>query len=347
MSGDNKLRVIRDDFLNQFINGPLKLLISVIANECSGLALCFRKEYKKNREYDYVSIYYKGHQLFKVTNQVNQIKAEFNFNHAKFSDDWEDMLERLCGMGFFLNIPKSELKPDDGRSLVEILRSRKFGTQKPEPKSGTSELRLVIDKKNADCSIAWHDAIKDIKKLMCDFLGQNNPKNYQEKNDQLEIMLRNRNFENGYVFYDLEYQLPRTSSKTEKIIGQIDLMGIHFKNGKPVALALTELKSTQEAVENPKTGVEAHYEAMVKYLEDDEFIPKRGIEAHSAMTNLMNIGLMEVRPLDVEDFKLLSPEILFLFTCKAKENSSVKENFKRAHDEDVICLDLDSDLVIP
>lgn len=337
------MRVISKKFVES-LKGPMfSSLINEVAAKDSDIVMCFRGEVryigkngKPKKINEYVSVYYKGHQLLKISNGKNQYNVVFNFNHAKYYSDWESMLNELHKMGFKLSVSKAaklELKKQ-----IEILRDRGFGkyprTTPPE-KGETAFVNLVL--KNNQPAISWGELIKNLKDLMNSFFAPNqeNAVKYDEKQDQMKLMLMNRNLENGYMFYDIEFQLTRGQSQVngEKIPipGQIDLVGVRFNRGKPMAIILTELKSTKEAVESGTTGIFNHYSDMKNYLSKSEegetssFLIDRKKEAISSLNNLIKLGIIKrTGYFEADSFDDVQIEFLFLFKDEAWKSSVIE-----------------------
>ena len=47
------------------------------------------------------------------------------------------------------------------------------------------------------------------------------------------------------------------------------MLGIRFKNGKPEKIVFIEVKSTESAVKDSKSGLKKHLEGMEKYIKEE------------------------------------------------------------------------------
>ncbi len=123
------------------------------------------------------------------------------------------------------------------------------------------------------------------------YFGKNNQKNkYIEKQRQHELFSVLTNAQDGYYVYDLEFSQKYDSVSSRTAEGKQnhpDMLGIRYKNGLPKALVLIEVKSTEAACKDEKSGLDKHSDGMKKYL-SSHHMPEREKEAKVTLVLLSN-----------------------------------------------------------
>lgn len=257
-------RVISKEFLKDLKEGNLKELTNLVGKDKS-LLMCFRGKY--------ITIYYKGHSMFKIDKYIrnkekNQYghKISFDFRHARFTREWEKKWAKLEYIGY----------ERIGNEIV----------------SYTSKIQ------NNDF---WHEAIGILKIYMDDYFdlqkkinyfkegALENKKFHLERQRQQQIMSSNQDLENGYFIYDMEFSQANENKDVPKS-GRFDMMAIKM-NGENINIMFIELKSTLSACNDSETGVKQHYYGIKKYMSKEELIDIRKKEAEAIYKMYYELGL--------------------------------------------------------
>ena len=292
-------RVIDNTFRCDLKEGKLKGLTNVV-RDSKDLILCFRGSY--------INVYYKGHNLLKIDKKQNGYNISFNFNHAKFTSNWED---HLNGLSFKLN------------------STNKLNTTRINKNYPTNTLQL--DGSNVHDVYFWKKTIETLKLFIDDYFDQNKKydyfmkeqtfcRNIIEKQRQQLIMQSNQNFSKGYYIYDMEYMQARNSSKDDSS-GRFDMIALRWE-GKQVRVVFIELKSTESACKDSKSGIAPHIEDLSKYIEKNDCIRTRKIDAHKIIRLYEDMKLLNPDVLGCIDFSpesMVDSEVLFIFTDEAKD----------------------------
>jgi hypothetical protein len=181
---------------------------------------------------NYVIIYYKSHVLFKIRPKG---KTSFDANHAKYTADWADKKQKLLDLGM----------EEKGKYLEYAVK----------PYDSTF----------------WCEAGAILKSVMKDYFTQAKSQDDKEgkeleKQRQHTLILKNRQAENGFMVYDLEFREPDSANAK----GRFDLLALKVKDHVVVSLWILEVKSTYEACYGDK-GVAAHKEDMRNYVRLPQF----------------------------------------------------------------------------
>ena len=90
-------RAISKDFVEDFKPGnTLSKILEYVKNPDNELILCFR-----GNSGNIATIYKKNHvfcSIQKLQKGVSQFKMSFNFNHARYSQNWESVLKELVSL---------------------------------------------------------------------------------------------------------------------------------------------------------------------------------------------------------------------------------------------------------
>jgi len=251
MSKNNidSIRRISPCFLEALKSGKLKELTDIV-KQSDDLIMCFRN--------GYINVYYKSHSLFKITEQKQQYKFEFNLGHARYTDTFENISVTLEKLGI--------------RSTHTISISEKNG--------GIShKYTAVFAVKEKETLKSLNSIILLYKSYLDDFF--NDKKTYDMfrncnksgGNHLLEKIRQQEIFKNHMkitgigtelLFYDMELSIPRESSK-DKGKGSPDCMAAEFEDGKFKRIVLVEIKSTAKACKG-KNGIEKHCKDFNKII---------------------------------------------------------------------------------
>lgn len=226
-------------------NSKIKSLIVdyVLDNLKNGeksVALCFRG--------NFATLYYRCHQLLRIRNSRRGIIGEFDFRHARFTEDYRERLAGLKSMG--VDISNFSDKPSEQDKRYVRFALDNFGEEKL---GAVLEIykELIDDFVNDKKCVYAFDPKASCRK------SRNTEKNSQQ-------LLYASHFLNGdLTYYDLEYAEPRGKEKGD-LHGRFDLLGLRReKDG--YTLLLTELKSSNRAI-GGNSGLKQHKNDYLKYL---------------------------------------------------------------------------------
>ncbi len=292
MAFDSK-RTISDHFVADLKSGILSNVLQTALNR--NCLLCIRD--------NYVNLYHKGHNLFKIepTKRPDGYRLIFNFNHARFTQNHELIRSNLEQAGCEVK----DTQNGKGRTLV-LKITRKTVPSLCKIEQIITTLQQLID-----------DFFDETK--LVDFFKEENSTTRKkesklEKQRQHEIMLANRNLENGYFVYDMEFAQSRDSIEDDPM-GRFDLLALRSEKGKPQALVFIELKSTLEACAL-NSGVDKHKADLRNYLSNLLSI-HRITEMGSILNTLKELAI--IQDLIPTDYSNIQKEILFAFTDEAKK----------------------------
>lgn len=294
---ENSVRVINSDFQKALKEKSLKHVTQLIKDN-DDLIMCFRGKY--------INIYYKGHSLFRIEQMLDKeeiyYKAEFDFNHARYTKEWAEVLEELKSLGYSLNHKNQEIGN----------RNRVFAIINPENMDFDfwNKSQILFRKLMDDYFSLDEDKLYDYFK-MC---KSKSKKNLIEKQRQQKIAIANTNCDNGYFIYDIEYTQPR-NSKNEKNSGRFDMLALKFENKIPVELVFIELKSDKKTCKG-KSGIGKHYEDLKKYTDNPNYIRIRKEEAISIVNLYSSLNIISANK--IEEATNLNIKILFIFTDTAR-----------------------------
>ena len=291
--GENLLRELKE-------GGGFEEFVKFVRNN-ENLILCFRG----NGSPEHVTIYYNNHQVWKLYIDKNKLIASVSFNHARYSIDWEKAFDALCNNYNFIGEKKEKDNITDvGEMRAEIPLDRKFSKEFVE---GTYRIMKPLIDDFFDMNLQF------------DYFKKQTPKrsksNLVEKKKQQELYIRYDNLSNGIFVYDLEFAQPK-GKNVKKDDNQPDMLGIEFKNKKPVKLLLMEVKSTEPAMKG-KSGFKKHILAMEEYLKEknSETVKNRIKEAIKILKQYKELKLKNVT--QEYNFDTLPIEIRFILTDEA------------------------------
>ena len=325
-------RAISSEFFNQFKDGNLKPFVDLVKEYPEQLTLCFRA----NSDPEQVTIYYNNHAVFTITNQIKSVNMSVNPNIFRYHPNAKEKLGELVKKGF------SNVNFD----MLSIKDKNKNGSCSVQFKNSIFK---QIDKQ---VSFEWLDSLYD-NQLRVAFetyfdkehsidqfkkwvntnhpkykgkIKQNTKKQKLEKIRQQQLFAIMKQFENGYLVYDLEFALKHDELSQKKmdmstgVSNMPDMLAIRFGSDcKPEALVFVEVKSTKSACTG-KSGVKKHIESMGIFPLDR--LPSRCDEAFQIIEYYYELGLVSLpeKP-KREDYVLLAKqkklENIIIFTDEA------------------------------
>jgi hypothetical protein len=302
MKAEHKKRCLKNEFFNSLKSGRLKDLPDIIKKDDT-LQLCFRGQY--------ISVYYKGDSLFKIEPLTNYDKICFNFNHARYTSNFDKQLDRLEKLGYEYS--------EGGR---EEKKKRRKVICKYHPHNTES----------GSC-VFWRESIRILKSLIDDFLDLDKKHDYFKKEDkkgkschlerqrQQDIMRANNALNRGYFIYDMEYDQPRNSSEEDKS-GRFDMLALRRILRGRYNLVFVELKSTAAACTG-KSDIKKHYRDLMTYTGKSDIVTARKRDALEICNHYSLLDLVKQERVQVKDI-----EILFVFTDKAIKHADEIKNKK-------------------
>lgn len=280
--------------------GSHRTFVELVKDKPPGeLVFCFRGNSQNS-----AIIYYKNHAAFHITASGN---VEFNFNHARYLENWREYRDRLKAEEYKYVFKNEEpennsigyisMPAQQARALtVDQLDTLYTDIIKPIIESffeaGTEQKRDYFRSKDGEVPAA--------------------SRTLTEKVVQQLLFQACKALKSGYFFYDLEFSQPY--SKELGCRNQPDILGIRFDgDGNPKSLALVEVKSKKDALYG-KSGVKPHVWGMERY--PDWLLPVRSSDACEILNQYMDIGLITGRSehFDKERFARLPKEVLLVFT---------------------------------
>lgn len=295
-------RNIDSDFLKDFYDekGCLHLFLKKVndinssAEVKNRLVVCFRG--------DRIIIYQNNHVLWEISQDGTGYKVEFNFNHARYTEDWESVLSGLCEetIGFKTHASKKEeykiVDPTTGLKLqyrkdsktkkeTDLVTGGDIGTiscvkasfDEPFVDYTYDVFSGLITSFMKDSTDYFRKKVIELSKKpelhikMADNIhdGASNP--YIEKRWQQRLFHHYKGKKQGkeWIFvYDLEFS---QSYPDKKIRGSMDandpdMMAVLFdENGKANKLLMIEVKSTYKACWSMKK--DKHQSDLWKHVE--------------------------------------------------------------------------------
>ena len=255
------------------------------------IALCFRG--------NAVTLYYRCRQLLRIEASQKSIIGEFDFRYARFTSNYKTYyLEELDAIPA---VDISNFSDEPGKNRRRHIRvDLKAVSVEELEKILKLYIQLINDFLNPDLREYAFDPKTSCRK----------PGNL-EKDSQQQLYAAYF-LHNDLLYYDLEYT--EHNSKEKYLHGRYDLLGLR-REGDGYTLLLTELKSTRSACTQKTSGIAAHRDDYIKYL-NSEYIETRKIEACDAIKLLFDIFEKDApKDLCVENIK--SVKIKFVFSDKA------------------------------
>ena len=281
--------------------------------ENKDLQLCYR-----GNSGDVIIVYYNNHIMFKVKKYTRKDKNKqflltISFNHARYKKDWQEILYDLQKNHHFEKRGNKKIadEDDDGYLICRFNNSDDI-----KWKELYELLKSLINNFFDDTNVIVTDYFKKDLPLV-------NKKRYKEKQWQQRIFSANANCIDGYFIYDMEFAKPHKTTEEAKKDGnnnEPDMLAIKYENNKPVKLAFIEVKSTEDACKNQKSGACEHIRKTAGELDnffkkgEKDFIETRIKEAKDIINGYATIKLRELKQIPNLDFANLDFEILMVFT---------------------------------
>ena len=329
-------RKVSEEMLNELKKGKFSEFIKFIKqNPKYNLALCFRgnsKEYGRES----VIIYYNNHKVWELIKEDDNFYVRISFNHARYTEDWKDKLKELCENYYFVGenlknidinnaIKKTKYKKTKGDDSYQytigylIAKNVNFN-EKFVKETYNIIISLMEDyfnpKENPEENIDWFKSSYEGKKIICKRRNE-----YIEKRRQHELYLELNNSENGLYIHDLEFA-QKNMPNLKKVNNQPDMHAIRLKNGKPESFVVIEVKSTESAMKDEKSGLKRHLEGMEEaYTKkaNRKFVNNRLKEAFDIISQYQKLGIRPIKKFNFEkDLELYTSlnkiEIRFILT---------------------------------
>ncbi|MHC1717724.1 MAG: hypothetical protein AB9883_03630 [Acidaminococcaceae bacterium] len=330
--------------------GPLHELRNLVAAQ-DDLELCYRGNNRRNGG-EKITIYYKNHVMFAIEKQVKKYVLTISFNHARYEEDWQEILDDLQKNHHFEKRGEKKIADvgDDGYLSCNFNNSDEI-----KWKELYSRVMPIMDNY---FTISDEEVVDYFKSYQKGFEVKKERTKYVEKIMQQQIFSANTNCDDGYFFYDLEFSKPypdMNAHNGDKNSNKPDMLAVKFENGRPTKLVFVELKTTKEACTEEKSNVEKHLTCMAGLLEgknsDIEFIKARKDEVPKIIAHYAEIGLRGLEPTrKVEDFSNIDIELLLIFTDEAiewgKENRKNMESWAKKYIDKLFIAQADKNGVI-
>lgn len=324
-SSEHDHRYVDDNLFEEFMEGAFsefrKFVIKHNKETANPkrLAVLLRGNGKK------IIIYYNNHKLWELSLTSRGAKVSFDFNHARYFQDWEKKLNELTNSEGIYNFTLSKTK-----SEKSIIDDRISITRTKNGVSGGSIGMISCTKDKFDENFVnntyriFTELIESFfttsptdwfREVICkdseikQQLTQNGTGTgtLLEKRWQHRLFFEMKNMVDGYYAYDLEFSQPYptradigedlfptvTATKIKEIIkvNEPDMLAVKFESGKPVALALIEVKCTKSACEG-NSGIEKHLIGMKAYSECEIFTKKRLFDAERCLAQYQKFGFI-------------------------------------------------------
>jgi len=328
-------RAVSDSLEKAFCSGGLsefrKFIFAAnnsLERKHEGLAVLLRGNDGK------IIVYKDNHKIWELSvseksKKKTVCKVSFDFNHARYTKDWDAKYKKLHELGFSIgNRSKSEVLPSDIR--IKIVRN-----DKKEVTGG--EIGMISCTKEYFSKDFVEESYKIIHGLVKDFFRSQSEDYFRkavatdpkyksvenikgaganvfiEKRWQQRLLFQFQNMSNGCYAYDLEFsqkypdkkyvdKFAKTNGeefadvKAEEIKKKLgtnepDMLAIRYEEGAPVALVLLEVKSTKSACEG-SSGIREHMEGMKSYSEQAIFMRNRKRDAYVSLCQYHRMGII-------------------------------------------------------
>ncbi len=250
---------------------------------------------------DSVVIYYRNHMLWKLSLASGRGKVEFNFDHARYEEEWKNhlkILQKQYQMGQQAKFkPRRNHKGEITGGTVGYISAEKDRFDKAFVEYTHDTFIRLIDSFFGDAN-ERKDYFK--AELGLDMPGSTRfliEKIWQHRlffhfNDEFEQAISSKNI-NGTFIYDLEFSQPFPNKESRDILGknnEPDMLGIKFENGMPKSIQLIEVKSTAYACEG-KSGIEQHVAGMRNYANNKRLMKCRAKDLIGSLKQYAELGL--------------------------------------------------------
>lgn len=351
-------RHISDELKDEFTKGKLKEFLNFVRNhndkidrdktknDNDKLLILFRGNSNK------ISIYKYNHIIWDLTyNNDKSCKITFNFNHARYTENWKTLLEKRLIKKLGFEIGNSKASND---TLVD-------GYITPTSKKNNGTIGNISCVKKAEIfTYSFVEETYEIfSKLIINYFDnnaidyfkkavntkyakqiENSPESVKptllvEKRWQQRLYFHFKNMENDYYAYDLEFSqaYPNLIIRSKLEVNEPDMLAIRYKDGIPQALVLIEVKSTASACSG-SSGIKEHMKGMFLYSKQKELIKHRMTDVKEILKQYNELGYISSKvdfdkaaakiPHDIE-----IERILLLTNANVKNSISGDINSKR------------------
>ncbi len=259
-----------------------------------------------------VIVYYRNHVLWELSLVSGQGNVEFNFNHARYTEDWKKQLEILQNeykMGC-----NAEIKATNTGITIDTISAR------------ADKFDKSFVKYTHDTFIEFIETYFGNRGTRKDYFksenSNSNPRFYVEKdwqqrlyfyfNSEFEDKLDHQEDISGTYIYDLEFSQPYPDENSRELFGknnEPDMLGISFEDGVPKSLQFIEVMSNESSCEGD-SGIKKHIEGMRNYAGNPRFMKCRAKDLIQSLRQYAKMGLFK------GDMDLLSKVETF---CKSNE----------------------------
>lgn len=355
-------RYVSQNFENAFINGGLKeFRMFIIAHnkqasyEHEKLAVLLRGNNNK------IIIYKNNHKIWEILPNGSMWKVSFDFDHARYSRDWDQCLKNLQNLGFKLgnHNTNTEMLPSDKRIL--ITRNKKGNviggsigtiscTKSDFNKKFVVDSFRIIDKIVSDYFKAQpvdyfrKKVSADSKpeyKAVINIKGKESSI-YVEKCWQQRLLFHFKDTKNGHYAYDLEFcqrypdknfvkQYAKQHNNKYSSVNA-DVIKQKLSTNEPDMLAIRYENSVPQALVlievkstksacTGKSGIKKHMEGMKAYSEQAIFMKNRRLDAKKILLQYKKFGFIKSN-ITIQDIPdNLCVERVVLFTNANCKNS--------------------------
>ena len=295
--------------------GSLQGLRDLVADKDNLIELCYR-----GNSGNKICIYYNNHKMFDIEQQKRGYKLTFNFNHARYKDDWQEDHKKLVDNYCFCEL---RAKPDGkGFNNIYCYFDR---YAEDDWKNLYGIIKPIIDNFFAYDA---NETIDYIKSFIQGHEVKGKKRDYKEKIMQQQIFSANIDCNNGYFIYDMEFATPHkdtAAAKNDKNNNEPDMLAIKFENHKPVKLVFIEVKSNKKACTQTKSGAFAHIRKTAGALDEffktgkDKYVEIRKKDAKEIIKGYASIKLHDLNQEPDWELENIDVEILMVFTDEAVE----------------------------
>ena len=355
---DKDCRALSPEFFDEFMpGGKYHIFVELVMKYHDELEFCFRGN---NEPSEAVCIYYNNHLVYKIEANGN---ITINFDHARYSDyeKYWTLINHKYGFNKMADeVPTIKVTKKKEKGKISYYTSVGYITSKynDEIKNNVENIyvncirKMLIDSFDMiseNCRTDKFRAHENRRKPYRGKLPQSGRKKpyWIEKIRQQQIFSRMKFQKDGYFFYDMEFSQKSKDDSDEykeALSNEPDMMAIHFnEEGVPDRFAFVEVKSTESAYNNKKSGMVNHLQKMKGYRKDS--LKDRLREAALILFQYDKLGIYNI---EVNREKLLDladnrHENLFVFTDEAVEefHKDKSEDIREFKDNDVKITDVD------
>ena len=325
-------RYIEKDLFNAFLSGGLSEFRKFVLDHNKGceksdkIAVLLRGNDNK------IIVYYRNHKVWELSVSNKKCRVAFDFNHARYNADWEQILEELMEKGFCYavdRVPKERLASYPAmivdRNKKDVIIGGKVGSIKCDKDFFTDTFvkesfeiitGLIANFFDVDKNIDYFRK-KVEKELNIKITVKETAANpLIEKRWQQRLFFEYKDLKDGLYVYDLEFSQPFPAAKfveaqakgkenkeaymeitadsLKKKLGtnSPDMFAIRFEDDKPVSLVMLEVKSTESA-DKGESNIEKHLVGMKAYAKQEIFMKNRIKDAMKILKQFQEFGFIK------------------------------------------------------